>query len=194
MDNFAYRNWQGGNNENSYDDSTENYGYDSSQRRSSTSNFRSGKEPKKDEYEFDISQDDDYLDYSDHSRHSQKKRQSISTSKTVDKNPIVTSSTRRSSINDRAKEILERNKAVGRSSGIVENTERLSSYKSTLADLMEGITVPDVVSKRAATEGSTKNEMKKRVESPTFAMSPGDSFEMSATDLEVCSSYSTWHC
>ena len=174
---YGYNNWS----HDSHEDS--NYmDYESPpQRRSSTSNIKSNKNAKSDEYEFEISQDDDFMD----SPVIPTKKNS--TYKAPERrNSVATSSTRRSSVTDRAKEILERNKAVGRNSGVEENTERLSSYKSTLADLMEGINVTEVVPKRTnSNAGIARQDPKQYVESPKSLNSPADSFDISASDLEV---------
>lgn len=88
-------------------------------------------------------------------------------------------SVRRSSVQDRAQQILERNKAVGLSrADESENTDRLKSYESTLAELMDGIIIPS----------ETENEDFKMNDQLSFKEllgSPGDSCEISAADLEV---------
>ncbi len=135
-----------------------------------------------DDYEFDISQDLDY----DNSNGKYGSTKSVNHRQ---KQSVVTSSMRRSSIQDRTQQILERNKTVGKSSILGENTERLSSYKSTLADLLEGITIPNNVSTTSNTGRRRESEVyrapqtKKRTDSQQGL--PGDSFDISMTDLEA---------
>jgi hypothetical protein len=87
---------------------------------------------------------------------------------------------RRSSVQDRTNQILERNKTVRKLDHTEsDKTDRLKSYESTLADLMEGISSPIVSDKRTTDSCEQLSVIDQNL------ISPGDSFEISATDLEV---------
>jgi hypothetical protein len=92
----------------------------------------------------------------------------------------VVKTVRRSSVQDRTNQILDRNKTVRKlDHAELDKTDRLKSYESTLADLMEGISFPMVSDKRTTDSCEQLSVIDQNL------ISPGDSFEISATDLEV---------
>lgn len=129
---------------------------------------------KKDQYDFEISNDDDDMYVSrtkaDYERGAGRR-----------------------SVDDRAKDILERNRAKSKSvdaASDVQLNNALASYESTLNDLMEGITIPKADVDLAATGTSAFSEdsigehsrMKTNDTNDSALM---DSCEISMADLEV---------
>ena len=98
----------------------------------------------------------------------------------------------RRSVDDRAKEILERNKARNKAEDVDDQLGSvLASYESTLKDLMEGISIPENAADPAATATSANSAFSpdsigREMRSHSFDSSAlMDSFEISAADLEV---------
>jgi hypothetical protein len=180
MDNLGYKNWGGsGYQDDSYESSHNKYKYGSK---------------KEESFDYDISSD-----FADSPVHTTQKRGKGSAPE-----PVAASATRfggitrsRSSIDDRTKEILERNKAVGKSSVNEGDQNRLKSYQDTFAELMEGIDYkekePEPAKQYSGSKGMSKsNNMSSELLSPRSladssvgSRSMGDSFEISAADLEV---------
>lgn len=137
---------------------------------------KSSSSKREDQYDFEISNDDD------DEGNSYNYRQPLHESK---------GTLGRRSIDDRAKEILERNKSKSKDVGKEDDGNAMASYESTLKDLMEGITVPTEVPELGATGNSAFSldsigkpaEDIKSLESSALM----DSFELSAADLEVIS-------
>lgn len=99
---------------------------------------------------------------------------------------------RRASIEDRAKEILE--KARSTAPRVSEESDSGPSLQATFAELMEGIEIPkdrqtlqayDISSPKASSAFESKSAAQKRVMDTPGDSSYGDSFELSAADLEV---------
>lgn len=101
---------------------------------------------------------------------------------------------RRASIEDRAKEILE--KARSAAPRVSEESDSGPSLQATFAELMEGIEIPkdrqttnqtayDISSPKASSAFDSKSVAQKRVVDTPGDSSYGDSFELSAADLEV---------
>eukprot|EP01033_Poteriospumella_lacustris_P018146 gene18146-13025_t len=101
---------------------------------------------------------------------------------------------RRASIEDRAKEILE--KARSAAPRVSEESDSGPSLQATFAELMEGIEIPkdrqttnqtayDISSPKASSAFDSKSAAQKRVVDTPGDSSYGDSFELSAADLEV---------
>lgn len=180
MDNFGYRNW-GNNNSNSYNDdsyeesppATGKYG------SSSYGNKKGAAKASSSDFDYDISSD--FADSPVADKYSQRGRQT--TTAAVASSNRFSSTATRASIQDRAKEILERNKAVGKTAQDVEDDKRLKSYQDTYKDLMEGLGVP---TSAVETSGMTKSYTQSQSRLDSTLDSPGgDSFELSAADLEV---------
>jgi len=131
-----------------------------------------------DHYDFEISNDNDDYDEGNSYNYRQPPQE-------------TKVSVGRRSIDDRAKEILERNKSKSRDVNRDDDQfgNVMASYESTLKDLMEGISVPAETPELGATGNSAfsvdsigkPTADMKSIESPTLM----DSFELSAADLEV---------
>ena len=162
MDNLGYRNWN-----NSLEESS-SFGYESSPSPPYRSNNKGEARGFKIDnvYDYEISQDGE-----DDGRN-------------VTTQANRKSNVRRSSIDDRAKEILDRNKII-QEINVNDVDDPISSYQSTLAELMEGIEIPQNLDE---TEKSSvgSNVANSVVDSP-FESSSGivDSFEISEADMEV---------
>lgn len=181
MDNLGYKNWKSGYNDDSYGSSPspDRYG-----------DYYSGKSTGKgatatDSFDYDISSD--FADSPPVDMYSKRGRGTATESNTnrfsVNRN--------RASVSDRTKEILERNKAVGKSVGDIGDGGRLQSYQDTFKDLMEGLE-DRIPTKKAAQQemSNTKSHVSQSLSQSKFDMSldsprGDDSLEISAADLEV---------
>ena len=193
MDGLGYRNW---NNTDSYESSPSGFSDDMPRRSSYNSRGNSAFPNDKSEYDFEISNDDeDYADSPVFSKPKLDRRASMGAG-------------RRSSIDERARDILERNKKVDdKETAADDDDDRMQSYKDTFADLMEGLDVPDY-KKDMGTAGEApptsesppdtsnssspgkgwhgRGKGRDRVDSPLESpMDTVDSFEISDADLEV---------
>lgn len=178
MDNLGYKNWKSGFNDDSYESSPSPQKY---------GDYYSGKSGGKgnntaDSFDYDISSDfaeSPPVDYS--------KRGSRGTAPAQSTSRFSADRTR-ASVSDRTKEILERNKAVGKAVGDIGDGGRLQSYQDTFKDLMEGLE-DRIPAKKAALETSnTKSNAslsQSKFESTLDSPRGDDSLEISAADLEV---------
>lgn len=161
----------------------------------SSQNFRNN---NADSYDFDISGDD----YS-YSSPEQKPRQSVQRSSSFNPRGSSSSNTgygtsaRRSSIEDRAKEILEKARSSAAPKPAADDSDSGPSLQATFAELLEGIDLPkerkdsltmdfDLTSPKVSTAPDSRGMVgsKRSAETPVDS-SYGDSFELSAADLEV---------
>lgn len=185
MDNFGYRNW--GNNSNSYnDDSYEESPPATGKYGSGTYGAKKGAaKASSSDFDYDISSD--FADSPVADKYSQRGRQTTAAASSSNR---FSSTATRTSIHDRTKEILERNKAVGKTAQDDEDDQRLKSYQDTFKDLMEGLGDRVVPSSAVETSGMTKSFTQSQSRMDSTLDSPGgDSFELSAADLEVLQLY-----
>lgn len=182
MDNFGYKNWGG---DDSYESPLGKYGgYGSS---------KSGKGKSKtgttDSFDYDISSD-----FADSPPiDTRANRGGKSTSEGFGSNRFSTARSR-TSVEDRTREILERNKAVGKATADAGDGGRMKSYEETYKELMDGLDLKEEMTNpkqhKAAASVETPNSKSYLSTSSKFDStldSPlgGDSLEISAADLEV---------
>lgn len=187
MDSFGYRNWG----------STGSYLEDSESpeaspdhtapnRRTSGNSRYSQSKATNDDYDFEISDSNDY----EVSPEPAKQKNSYSSSLRGDSSTRY-GSTRRTSVADRAKEILERNKSAKQ---VADDDDGPSTFQSTYAELLEGLefnktddtpdeSMLDIVSPKSDVRATRQKSF---LGSPGLdSSSYGDSFEISAADFEV---------
>ncbi|KAJ1414031.1 hypothetical protein B484DRAFT_422626 [Ochromonadaceae sp. CCMP2298] len=181
MDNFGFGNW---NNDDSYDSSpNKDYNRKGAKR---------GGKTQPESFDFDISTD---FGASPVQRSVKDRRAAVAES--TNSNSRFGGPTRRSSIEDRTKEILERNKNVGKSEAEEDNT-RAKSYEDTFAELMDGLDPskyqeeksprnpnPDLSRASLHSPLTHHSQSFSRLDSSLESPTGGDSLEISATDLEV---------
>jgi hypothetical protein len=181
MDNFGFGNW---NNDDSYDSSpNKDYNRKGAKR---------GGKTQSESFDFDISTD---FGASPVQRSVKDRRAAVAES--TNSNSRFGGPTRRSSIEDRTKEILERNKNVGKSEAEEDNT-RAKSYEDTFAELMDGLDPskyqeeksprnpnPDLSRASLHSPLTHHSQSFSRLDSSLESPTGGDSLEISATDLEV---------
>lgn len=177
---FGYKNWG----DDSYDSSPNKYGnYGAAKKgggkgKASTSDF-----------DYDISSD--FADSPPFEQRAGKGSRGMTES--FGTNRFSTTRTR-SSVEDRTREILERNKAVGRATDDAGDGGRMKSFEETYKELMGGLDLKEELGKpktqtkpekvdTPASKGSL-SVSQSRLDSTLD--SPGDSLEISAADLEVC--------
>lgn len=211
MDNFGYRNWDDNDESN---DSSSHFNYNAPSTLSSKKNSKSNN--NSDMYDFDISDD---FGSSPNISNSRQNRQSYKTSDS--REDMYGSNTsrfggnnvRRSSVEDRAKEILQRNQALKVSKDDKKTeieTDTFSSFEAGYKALLEGIDIsakeppsPPVASdtdelsplKSLQSYNVGRGKFKSSRQSYTSApntdspmsqsSTSADSFEISAADLEV---------
>ncbi len=152
-----------------------------------------------DGYDFEISQDDEdfMVDSPDYSRNSRNTTSSIAntkkeiTSSLGGSNRLVGGQlTKRSSIDDRAKEILEKNRSRARETKVDDDGGRFTSIEAEFAEILQGIDIPKVKEgmttdspsmSMMSPKGSTSKLMQESPMDSTY----GDSFDISAADFEV---------
>jgi hypothetical protein len=194
MDNFGFGNW---NNDDSYDMSPNKDNY------SRKAGAKKGGKNDSESFDFDISTD---FVASPVQRSAKDRRAAVSEASSSRFGGI----SRRSSIEDRTKEILERNKNSGKGQEQEEDHTRLQSYEDTFAELMDGLDVNKYkdedsprnapTDREAHTPGNSRNQSGvsgvsgvsgagvhsfSRLDSSLESPTGGDSLEISATDLEV---------
>ena len=151
-------------------------------------NKRSRQEDKSDAYDFEISQDEDFsVDSPEFQRQPQRQKSSTTAASTSDR--FGGNTRRASSVEDRAKEILERNRSKARESKATDDSERFTTFEQQFAEIMDGIEIPKLKESTdtlALKESivSPKGSSKYLAESPMDSIN-GDSFDISAADFEV---------
>ena len=179
MDSFGYKNW--GNNSNSYNDDSYEESPPATGKYGSYGNKKAGGNKGNSDFDYDISSD--FADSPVVDKYSQKGRQSAVGASAASANRFSSTGTTRVSVQDRANQILERNKNVGKNLQEEDDNKRLQSYQDTYKDLMAGLTIPTpAVDQSVASKSFTQSQS--RFDS-TLDSPGGDSFELSAADLEV---------
>lgn len=194
MDNFGYSNWNDSASP-SYMDTSDDYGqYGRGKSKASAVGSKNKSYGNSDSaYDFEISNDsfDASPDYKTTS--SSRNRRASTGAVSGSTTSRYGNNMRRSSVDERAREILERNRKTEPPPGAdaVDET-RLKSFQDTYAELMEGLELPDGKKEIGSTGPYTPHSNKSpgfrsprtnsSLESP---LGTGDSFEISAADLEV---------
>lgn len=164
-------------------------------------NKKSRREDKSDAYDFEISQDDDFMVESPEvQRQPVRQKSSTSTASTASSaaaamgggNDRFGGMVRRSSVEDRAKEILERNRSKARESKVSDDGDRFTTFEQQFAEILDGIEIPKLkdsqdtlpIKESVSSPKSLGGNMKRPADSPMDSIN-GDSFDISATDFEV---------
>jgi hypothetical protein len=146
-----------------------------------------------DGYDFEISQDDDdfMVDSPDYSRNSRGAANSKKDIPLANSNRFGSGTlTRRSSIDDRAKEILEKNRSRARETKVDDDAGRFTSIEAEFAEILQGIDIPKVKENMALDSPSLsimspKGSTSKLLQDSPMDSTYGDSFDISAADFEV---------
>ena len=178
MDNFGYKNWGG---DDSYDSPPGGYGYNKNSKGK-------GKTVTTDSFDYDISSD-----FADSPPIDVRANKGGKTTEGFGSNRFSTARNR-TSVEDRTREILERNKAVGKSTADAGDGGRMKSYEETYKELMDGLDLKEEMKnpkqqQKTAVSAETPTSKSYLSSSSKFEStldSPGgDSLEISAADLEV---------
>ncbi len=176
MDGFGYKNW-GNNNSSSYND--ESYEESPPSKYGGYGNKKGGGgKASSTDFDYDISSD--FADSPVVDKYSQKGRNNTADVANSNRFSAARTAGTRTSIHDRTKEILERNKAVGKATQDEEDDKRLKSYQDTFKDLMEGLEIPSKVDTTKSFNTQSQSRMESTLDSPG-----GDSLDISAADMEV---------
>lgn len=182
MDNFDYRSW-----DKSHSNSRKYSGFNDESSLYSSPGYseldNSGFSAKKRSYKSDISDDYDF-EISNEGGFSSP----VYNSKPSTKEDNRFGNIRRSSIDERTKEILERSRK-SKPSNTVDPDERFSTFEATFAELMEGINVPKEIENSKensdlSAPATPINNTKKKYDS-SIDNSLAESLDISAADLEV---------
>lgn len=185
MDSFGYKNWG----EDSYDSSPGKYGNYGGNKKSG------GKKASASDFDYDISSD-----FAESPPIDQRaKIAGRGTTEGFSTNRF--SSTRnRTSVEDRTREILERNKSVGKATNDAGDGGRMKSYEETYKELMSGLDLKEEIGKpkpqkklekvetpvsRSLSRSRSMSMSQSRLDSTLDSPVGGDSLEISAADLEV---------
>jgi hypothetical protein len=172
MDNFGYRNWD---RNDSFNDS-DNGGYDfvvDSPEYDRPSKARRGNST------------------SATSSNNYAKSQGTGRSQEPQTNRFGGTATRRSSIDDRAKEILEKNRSRAREAKSDDEGQRYTSLEAEFAEILQGIEIPkvkeslDSPSASILSGGKSGSGIHKKMADSPMDSTYGDSFDISAADFEV---------
>ena len=177
MDNFGYQNWGA---EDSYDSSPNKHGKFGSQNKSGKSKYTS------ESFDYDISSD-----FADSPPLEQRYKKPGNAGTESFGTNRFSAARNRTSVEERTKEILERNKAAAKGAK-GDDGDRLKSYQDTYKELMEGIELKVDDEKPKLAEKKPEAKASKPRKSLSFSKldsldSPGggDSLDISAADLEV---------
>lgn len=181
MDSFGYKNWGG---DDSYDSSPNKYTNYGNKGKASGGKYTS------ESFDYDISSD-----FADSPPIDQRaKKGGNATTESFGSNRFSTARSR-SSVEERTREILERNKNVGKATTDAGDGGRMKSYEETYKELMGGLELKEEMSKpkpqkkAEETPVSKSNLSMSQSRMDSSLDSPGDSLEISAADLEVCRCY-----
>lgn len=184
----------------------DDYSYNESPGYSYSKKSRNTNNKESDGYDFEISQEDEdfMVDSPDYSRNSRGASSYANTNynakkATQSESPSMAGSTRfgggtltrRSSIDDRAKEILEKNRTRARESKVDDDAGRFTSIEAEFAEILQGIDIPKVKESMATAESpslsmmSPKGSTSKLMQDSPMDSTYGDSFDISAADFEV---------
>jgi hypothetical protein len=177
MDNFGYKNWGG---EDSYDSSPNKYG------NYGNTSKKSGGKYTTESFDYDISSD-----FADSPPIDQRAKKGGKAPAESFGSSRFSTARSRSSVEERTREILERNKNVGKATEDAGDGGRMKSYEETYKELMGGLELKEELSKpkpqkkAEETPVSKSNLSMSRSGMDSSLDSPGDSLEISAADLEV---------
>eukprot|EP01032_Pedospumella_encystans_P028336 gene28336-32000_t len=121
MDSFGYKNW--GNNSNSYNDDSYEESPPATGKYGPYGNKKAGGNKGNSDFDYDISSD--FADSPVVDKYSQKGRQSAVGASAASANRFSSTGTTRVSVQDRANQILERNKKVGKNLQEEDDNKRL---------------------------------------------------------------------
>jgi hypothetical protein len=180
MDSFGYKNWG----DDSYDSSPNKYGgYGSSKKGG-------GKASGNADFDYDISSD--FADSPPLDQRAKKGGKSSTEGYGANR---FSAARNRTSVEERTRAILERNKGVGKAADDAGDEGRMKSYEETYKELMGGLELKEELGKPKPQKKQEKSDTpasksnlslsQSRMDSTLDSPLGGDSLDISAADLEV---------